>query len=570
MKKTLFVICLIFFGFITQAQESLIPSEVREHIKARVDNNVNVGIVVGVVDGDKVEYFSYGKTALENATDVDENSVFEIGSISKTFTAIMVADEILKGNISLSDPIQKFFPETVKVPTRNGKEITIKDLATHSSALPRMPDNFEPSNPNNPYADYTIPLAYEFMSSAELTRDIGSQYEYSNFGMGMLGHILELQYDKSYEELLVERIANVYGMNDTRVVFTENMKAHLAKGHANGLEVENWDLPAMAGAGAIRSTASDMVKYLKGNMGTTPSPLYEAMKLSHEVAYSNEEQDFSIGLAWHYGLDDTVVWHNGGTGGYISFAGFLKGTNKGVVVLTNTQENINAIGFKLLGDDAELKMPKKSIVNALVGEIDANGVESGIALYKKIKSEDKDSYNFEEGELNNVGYNYLGKDKTDIALAIFKFNVEVFPNASNPYDSLGEAYLVKGDSALAKKNYAKSIELNPANDNAKTILESLGVKDVVKDVIIAQEILDTYVGKYELAPSFIITVTRKENQMFAQATGQPQFEIFASAQNKFYLKVVEANVTFDADEAGTIKSMTLYQNGQVMPGKKLE
>jgi len=578
MKKLLFVFSLFLMGLTLQAQspniptltDALIAEEVKDHIKARVDNNVNVGIVVGLIDGDKVEYFSYGKTALENGTDVDENSVFEIGSISKTFTAIMVAQEILKGNIKMSDPIQKFFPEGVTVPTRNDRVITIKDIATHSSALPRMPDNFEPSNPGNPYADYTIPLAYEFMSSVELTRDIGSQYEYSNFGMGMLGHILELNYNKSFEELLIERIANPLGMTNTRVVFTDNMKAHLAKGHANGVEVENWDLPAMAGAGAIRSTATDMVKYLKANMGMTPSPLYDAMKMTHEVAYKNDKQDFSIGMAWHYGLDDTVVWHNGGTGGYISFAGFLKGTNKGVVVFTNTQENINAIGFKLLGDSAELKMPKKSIAAKIEREIEANGVESGIALYRKSKEAADDSYNFGEGELNRLGYGYLAKDKNDIALAIFKLNVEMFPKASNPYDSLGEAYLKMGDSAMAKTNYTKSVALNPANEGGIRVLETLGVKAPVKIVDIAPEVLDNYVGQYELAPSFIVTITRKENELFAQATGQPQFPIFASAVNKFYFKVVEASVIFNADDTGKITSMTLYQGGQVVPGKKIE
>ncbi|WP_055443247.1 serine hydrolase [Lacinutrix himadriensis] len=570
MKKLLFGFSLIFIGFSVQAQDALISTEVKDHIKARVDNHINVGIVVGVVDGDKVEYFSYGKTALENGSDVDENSVFEIGSISKTFTTIMVADEVLKGNMKLSDPIQKFFPEGVTVPTRNNRVITVKDIATHSSGLPRMPDNFEPSNPNNPYADYTIPMAYEFMSHVELTRDIGSLYEYSNFGMGMLGHILELINDKSFEDLLVERIANVYDMKDTRVVFTDNMKAHLAKGHAKGVEVENWDLPALAGAGAIRSTASDMVKYLNANMGMTPSPMYDAMKMTHEVAYKNEAQDFSMGMAWHYGLDDTVVWHNGGTGGYISFAGFLKGTNKGVVVLTNTQENINAIGFKLLGDTAVLEMPKKSIAVKIENEIEANGIESGIALYRKSKAAADDSFNFDEGELNSLGYSYLNKDKNDIALAIFKLNVEMFPNASNPYDSLGEAYLKVGDSTLAKKNYGKSVELNPANVIAIEVLESLGVTAAVKNVDVAPEVLDTYAGKYELAPNFIVTITRKENELFAQATGQPQFPIFASEVNKFYFKVVEASVVFNADEAGEITSMTLYQGGQVVPGKKIE
>ncbi|MGB1307813.1 MAG: serine hydrolase [Oceanihabitans sp.] len=571
MKKALFLVSLIFLSFATHAQENLIPKEVKEHIQARIDNNVNVAIVVGVIDGDKVAYFSYGKTALQNGKDVDENTVFEIGSISKTFTAIMVADEILKGNMRLADPIQKYFPETVKVPTRNGKEITIKDVATHTSALPRMPNNFTPANPNNPYADYTIELAYQFMSSLELTRDIGSQYEYSNFGMGMLGHILELQNAKSYEDLLIERIADVYNMQDTRIVFTKDMKKRLAKGHAKGREVENWDIPALAGAGAIRSTASDMVKFLKANMGSLQTPIYKAMQLTHEVAYKNESQNFSMGLAWHYAANNTVVWHNGGTGGYVSFAGFLKGSDKGVVVLTNSTEDMNAIGLYLLGDPkAVLEAPKKSIAKAVINEIDANGLESGIALYKKEKLEAVDAYTFDEFELNTVGYKYLNQNQMAIAIAIFKLNVEMFPKESNPYDSLGEAYLKKGDSALAKANYKKSLEYNPANENAKKMLVSLGVKDAAKDHEVAAEVLETYVGKYALAPSFVVTITRKEQQLFLQATGQPQFPIFASAKNKFYLKVVEANLTFNADDTGKIVSMTLFQGGQVIPGKKIE
>jgi len=572
MKKISLIFSFIFLSFAVNAQQTKISTEVKDHIKARVNNGINVAIVVGFIDGDSVEFFSYGKTTLKNGKNVDENSVFEIGSISKTFTTIMLADEVLKGNMNLSDPISNYFPEHVKIPSRNNRVITLKDLATHSSGLPRMPTNFTPKNPNNPYADYTIELAYDFMSNLELTRDIGESFEYSNFGMGMLGHTLELQNNMTYEKLLVDRIASGLGMHDTRLMFTESMKEHLAKGHANGREVENWDLPAMAGAGAIRSTASDMVKYLQANMGIIKSPLYDAMNMTHKVAYENDSQNFKIGLAWHYENNGTIIWHNGGTGGYVSFAGFVKGTKKGVVVLTNTQENINDIGFKLLDDLRALEMPKISIVNLLEEEIKTNGIESAIKLYKKLKIDSSDKYDFSEGQLNRLGYVFLGKNKVDIALEIFKLNVEVFPKASNPYDSLGEVYLKKSDSILAITNYKKSFELNPANDNAKKILIDLGVNeaDFVKNVVVSESVLETYVGKYQLAPTFSIAITRKESHLFLQATAQPQFEVFASAQNEFYLKVVQASITFNTDKTGKIESLTLHQNGQHMLGKKIE
>ena len=572
MKKIIVLFSFIIFSFVVTAQQTKITSEVKDHIKARVDNGLNVAIVVGLIDGDSVEYFSYGKTALENGQDVDENSVFEIGSISKTFTTIMLADEVLKGNMKLLDPLSKYLPKNVKVPSRNNRVITLKDLATHSSGLPRLPNNMSPTNPNNPYADYTIEQAYSFLSGYELPRDVGETFEYSNFGMGILGHALELKNNKTYEELLIERIANKLEMNNTRIVFTDNMKNHLAKGHSNGREVENWDLPSLAGAGAIRSTASDMVKYLQANMGIKKTTLYDAMLMTHKSAYKNEGQNFEMGLGWHYALDKSVVWHNGGTGGYRSFAGFIKDTTKGVVVLTNSVESVDAIGLKLLDDTRQLEMPKLSIVNILEEDITANGIESGIALYKKLKADSLDKYNFNEGELNRLGYSFLGKDKNDIALEIFKLNVAVYPKASNPYDSLGEAYLKQGDSTLAITNYKKSLELNPANDNAKKILIDLGVNEaeVIKDINVSVEVLETYVGKYQLAPTFIITITRKESKLFLQATGQPQFEVFPSSQNEFYLKVVEASITFNKGDDGDIESLILHQGGQKVPGKKIE
>ncbi|OUR90789.1 hypothetical protein A9Q87_12615 [Flavobacteriales bacterium 34_180_T64] len=573
MKNIILLLGFIFIGITVQAQHK-ISAEVQDHIKTRIDKGLNVGIVVALINGDDVEFFSYGKTALENGSNVDEFSVFEIGSITKTFTTIMIADEILKGRMSLSDPISKYLPEHVKVPSRNGREITIKDVATHSSSIPRMPSNFAPSNPNNPFADYTIDMAYEYISGLELTRDIGERFEYSNIAMGILGHLLELQYGKTYEEIMVDRIANVYDMNNTRVVFTDDMKKHLAYGHANGNQVENWDLPALAGAGAIRSTATDMVKYVKANMGVTKGPLYEAMQLSHKKAYSNEEQDFSIGLGWHYALDDDkVVWHNGGTGGYISFAGFLEGTTTGVVVLTNSQRNINDIGFKILDDTFELKMPKMSIANAMEAEIETNGLEAGLALYKKTKTENNEAYNFNEGELNQLGYALLAKENMDAALAIFKLNIEMYPKAFNPYDSLGEAYLTKGDTALAVTNYRKSLEFNAVNENAIQVLKTMGedTSAFEKAYEVSETVLDTYVGKYQLSPDFFITVTKEGSKLLIQATGQPQFEVFPSAEHEFYLKVVTASITFNpATENDGIESLILHQGGQDMPGIKVE
>lgn len=359
---TLFVLTRLLF--VAQAQ-SVIPADVKENIKQRVDSGQHPGIVVGMIDGDKTEYYSYGVKSLVGKESMDEHTVFEIGSISKTFTAILLADQVVKKKMNLDDPLQKYLPQGVTAPTRNGVSIKLVNLANHTSSLSRMPDNFKPANPANPYADYSEKQLYDFLQRYVLPRDIGSQYEYSNYAVGLLGHVLATQQHTTYEALMVAVIAKPLGMEDTRVVFTPAMKKNLAMGHADGIQVENWDLPTLAGAGAIRSTAADMLKYLSANMGKTQSKLYPAMQLAHQ--HSRPEGAIPmVGLGWHMSNAGTheLILHSGGTGGYRSFAGFVKDGTRGVVVLTNSTASADDIGMHLLNPSAPLVDPKASTANA--------------------------------------------------------------------------------------------------------------------------------------------------------------------------------------------------------------
>lgn len=569
MRKIVLLVSFFILSFVGFSQQDNIPKEVKEYIQSRIDNQINASIVVGFINGDNVTYYSFGKTAIENGKEVDENTVFEIGSISKTFTTTLLALKVNSGEINLNDPVSKYLPKTVNIPTRNEQEITLKHLATHTSALPRMPSNFSPSDPLNPFADYTKEQLYSFLSNHTLTRDIGSLYEYSNLGMGLLGHVLELQSGKSYEELVIEYIANPLQMNDTRLVFTPAMKNRLAKGHSGLTETSNWDIITLGGAGGIRSTASDMVKYLQANLNSDiiDSKLHNAMALAHQSSFKSEEQKTEMALAWHI-ENGKFLMHNGATGGYCAMSAIDKGSKKGVVVLTNTNENVDAIAIKLMVPSYQLKPIKPSIAKLIIKEIETNGIERALALYRSTKSSNPNAYNFDENQLNTLGYQLIEQNKNDIALEIFKLNVAEFPEASNPYDSLAELYLKMGEQDLAIQNYKKSLELNPANTNAKDVLKNLNV--TIEDVTVSKEMLQSYTGKYQLAPTFFITVTTNNGRLFLQATGQPKFEIFPSDYNKFYLKVVEARVEFNTNNKGKVDSMTLYQNGQIMPGKRVE
>jgi tetratricopeptide (TPR) repeat protein len=214
---------------------------------------------------------------------------------------------------------------------------------------------------------------------------------------------------------------------------------------------------------------------------------------------------------------------------------------------------------------------KPSIASKLRPIIDNQGITEGIKTYWQLKKYASNKINFEASELNSLGYGYLAQNELEKAIAVFQLNVEAYPEASNPYDSLGEAYAQQGDTDKAITNYKKSVALNPANQSGIEALKKLGVatEGLVKEIVVDGAILQSYVGQYELAPNFILTVTKEGSQLSAQATGQMAFPVFPKSDSTFYYKVVAAELVFNFDAKGTVQSVTLHQGGQVIIGKKL-
>ncbi len=359
MKKLL----ILFLLFLTAAAANAqMDKEIAEILRERVAvGKTNQSIVIAVIDEKGTRFINYGKTAqTADAKNADENTVFEIGSITKVFTGTLLAEAVRRREVSLADPISKYLPKTVKTPARNGKEITLLDLATQWSGLPSLPTNFAPKNLSNPYADYTVAQMYDFLSDYQLTRDIGTKYEYSNFGMGLLGHILSLSARMSYEDLVKTRILNPLKMNDTTIVLSPVLKSRTAQGFdENGDPVSNWDFLTFQVAGALRSTAKDMAKFIAANIGASKSDLAIAFTEAHKPQRDVGGR-MKIGLAWHIlsSSSGAIVWHNGGTGGFRSFAGFSRARKKGIVLLTNTAESVDDIGFHFLDASVPLKKVK--------------------------------------------------------------------------------------------------------------------------------------------------------------------------------------------------------------------
>lgn len=334
-------------------QEKLTTSELTGFIDRLANEYLqsgdNAGLVIGVVKGSESRTFAFGVVERGKSARPDENTIFELASVGKTFTAVVLADMHIKGECDLDDPIENFLPPNVKTPKRDGRSITLVDLATQTSGLPSMPDNFQPGDPLNPYKDYTVEQMYAALGETKLSNPIGSRYEYSNLGFGLLGNLLERKAGVPYEQMVIERLCSPLGMDSTRMTLTPALKSRLATPHDGGKPVVVWEDTTMAGAGSFLSSCADMLKYVRAHFDES-HPLHEAMTLAVKKRRPTDSPETAIGLGWHVTSENAldIVWHNGGAGGSSSNVALLPEHEVGVVVLSNSSSSVDDLGRKLI------------------------------------------------------------------------------------------------------------------------------------------------------------------------------------------------------------------------------
>ncbi len=325
-------------------QPTNLVQEIENIIQPMVDNNTTVGAAVGIIKpGGEKEMFFFGGKTKNNVDAPDENTLFEIGSITKTMTAAVLAGMVLNGEIDLDDAVEGYLPGIDHFPNYNGEKITFMHLANHTSSLPPLPDNFfnEHFDENQPYLNYTKEMMYEFLNSYSLPQPIGSNEEYSNLAMGLLGHTLAEAKGSTFENLLHEVVFDRAGMENTHTMVSGNI-SNVAQPYNESLKaVPMWNMSDVTlGAGGVKSSLKDMLIYLEINMGYGNSGLKNALKLTHENTQTLN-YPFNVGLAWNniYKEADgtTLSWHDGGTAGTVTFLGFVKELDMGVVLLFNTE-----------------------------------------------------------------------------------------------------------------------------------------------------------------------------------------------------------------------------------------
>jgi serine-type D-Ala-D-Ala carboxypeptidase/endopeptidase len=314
-----------------------------------------IGLAVGCLQGGEQRVVGYGRLRTDAQDTPDGGTIFEIGSVTKVFTGLLLADLAEQGIVGLDDPLASYLPASVRVPTFKGEQITLGDLASHAGGLRRDPKGTLGRwlrDRRNPYAGLSVEELYAGLARTKLRRRPGERVKYSNLGAGLLGEALARAAGRSFEALVRERICLPLGMRDTVIAPTGEQIARLATGYTRrGRPAPSLGIPALAGAGALHSTATDMLCLLRANLDPVQTSLAAQIERT-QLPRLRAAKRMEVGLGWLIarppGASSPVLWHNGGTGGFRSFVGAAREAGTAVVVLSNTARSVDRLGLRLL------------------------------------------------------------------------------------------------------------------------------------------------------------------------------------------------------------------------------
>ena len=355
MKRVLVAATALAVMVPASAQEAAMPAngQISQILADRIDRDqANVGIAVAVIEGGETRFVSHGTLGKDDPAPVNEFTPFEAGSITKVMTSLVLAQLALEGRIDLAAPIADYLPQATVVPDADGVPVTGFDLATHMSGLSGLPDDITARGLANPYSGYSAEQLLDWLGEQQLDGPIGTRFQYSNVGVAILGQAIEHITGKSYAQVLEEQVFQPLDMEQSSLSLSPDKPEGMAIGHdAAGNPVDYWDFDAFSPAGALITTASDLAKFVAAASGSTDTELRPAFDKMLERTRPVDETG-SIGLGWFVTPTGSgeIVWHNGITNGFRSFAGFERNSGNGVVVLSNmsTQTGIEDIGMHLL------------------------------------------------------------------------------------------------------------------------------------------------------------------------------------------------------------------------------
>lgn len=556
-------------GF-AQTKSAKIDALVQQYVANRQFN----GSVLVAEKGQVIFKKGYGMANMEWNIPNAPDTKFRLGSITKQFTAMLIMQLVEKGKLKLTGKITDYLPD---YPKATGDKITIHYLLTHTSGIPNY-TNFPKFFETQSREPVTPESFIKTFSNMPLDFEPGTKFSYSNSGYFLLGTIIEKVTGKSYADVLTENILKPAQMINTGYdlfgpIIPKRAAGYEKKGNMY-VNAPYLDMSIPYAAGSMYSTVEDLYRW---------DQILYTDKLLSASGKATMYTPFIDGYAYGWGvgkakigqLKDSllVIEHSGGINGFNTIISRLPKDKQLVVLLNNTggaplgdmRKNIMRILY-----DQSVEAPKKPITDLLRQSVLNEPLEKTKQKFTAWKA-DK-AYAVDENEINALGYELMREDKDKEALVVFNLNADAFPESYNVYDSRGELYKKMNNKAAAIQDYKRSVALNPRNTNGFLMLKELGESVEVpkqEGVVVDKTTLESYVGEYQLAPGFSIVITREGDKLYGQATGQSRFELFPESKTKFYLKVVEAQVTFSSNEKGEVVQLILHQNGQNMPGKRI-
>ncbi len=546
------------------------------------------GTAIAIIEnGEIILQKGYGYSNIDKGMKVTNTTGFNIGSISKTVAAWGVIKLVQEGKIDLDAPAEKYLTRW-HLPTSefDTDKVTIRRLLSHTAGLSLH--GYPGWSPKDelPTIEESLDGKNNGPGRVEIIMEPGTKWKYSGGGFSMLQLIIEEVTKRKFEEYMQTEILNPLGMTSSSYTIDEKIVKASSLEHNNFGEVIDFELFTAQAAAGLHTTINDFTKFAQASLYANKDNQQQILSASYlqQMMEPAPASNGSYGLGYQIesikGTSMTLAGHGGANSGWHAFLRVNPVTNDGFMMITNGGAGHN-IYRQVYCDWVYWKTGESmgnrcnivpSIANKLKNSIDTEGIDKIEATYLNLKKNEANRYNFSEDQLNQLGYHYLSNNNVDFAVTIFKINADAFPTSSNVYDSYGEALLKRGEKEKAIKNYLKSVKLNPANEGGIKVLKDLGVntEGLLKEIIINETILQSYIGRYELAPEFVITVSKDGSQMKAEATGQGEFEIYPRSENVFYLKVVEAQITFNKNQEGKVVSMTLQQGGQETTGLKLK
>jgi len=548
--KILFIFLLMALtcSFASAEDEIKLEDQIQSLVEPLIKEQRLHAVSIGIIKDGKKYSFGFGRVYDDKETP-DDKTIYEIGSISKVFTATMLARMVVDGKMNLDDAAKKYLDNAFKMPEYQKTPITLRHLTQHKSGLPRMPNNFQPENIDNPYADYDKEKLYEFLNSCKLERKPGESFQYSNLAVGTLGHILELSTQKDYQQLLKDIISEPLKMQDTVVSLNSEKMKRLAEGH-NGQDnvYPNWDLNVLMGAGGIRSTVHDMLIFLEANLNPDETALGKAIKLTQRPPDNTVK---NMGLGWHVKRNQTTFWHNGQTGGYHSFSMFDSKEKIALVILSSTASNL----VDKLGASIRHLLEK--------GEIKHVEFKKPIILKREKLKEYLGTYYMSRDFVLEVT---LGKKH----LLVKASGQDAFPVYPSKEDSFFYKIVQAQISFERKEGKVIGLVLHQNGAHMKALKDKLPPPPEYQEIELSKEILKNFIGRYQLNASFAITITVEGSRLLAQATGQKKVPIYPMSENKFFYKIVDAQISFNKNKKGKVTGLILHQNGMNQPATRID